>query len=236
MNIDYGLQIRPETFHKNHPFMKSLLLALLATGSLFAGEKATLTLADFTDLNGGAPAGGWKTEEGGVIHLVAQKGTGALISKKEYTNFELTWEWRLEAAGNNGIKYWVTNIKDAKGKGEWLGIEYQMIDDDKHPDGLKGGSHNTGSIYDIFDSAKDKAKKPIGEWNQSRVVVKDGKIEHYLNGKLSSSADTKSEEWKAALAKSKFKNKKGFGPGQGKLMLTEHGDPCWFRNLVITEL
>ena len=216
--------------------MKSLLLALLATGALFAGEKATLTLADFTDLNGGAPAGGWKTEEGGVIHLAAQKGTGALISKKEYSSFELTWEWRLEAAGNNGIKYWVTNIKDAKGKGDWLGIEYQMIDDDKHPDGLKGGSHNTGSIYDLIDSAKDKLKKPIGEWNHSRVVIKDGKIEHFLNGKLCSSVDTKSDEWKAAVAKSKFKNKKGFGPGQGKLMLTEHGDPCWFRNLVITEL
>jgi hypothetical protein len=204
--------------------MKSLLLALLATGSLFAGEKVTLTLADFTDLKGGAPAGGWQTEEGGVIRLVAQKGTGALISKKEYTNFELTWEWRLEAKGNNGIKFWVTEIKDAKGKGAWLGIEYQMIDDDGHPDGLRGGSHNTGSIYDIVDSAKDKAKKPIG------------KIEHYLNGKLSSSADTKSEEWKAAIAKSKFKNNKGFGPGHGKLMLTEHGDPCWFRNIVVTEL
>jgi hypothetical protein len=130
----------------------------------------------------------------------------------------------------------VTNIKDAKGKGEWLGIEYQMIDDDKHPDGLKGGSHNTGSIYDLVDSAKEKAKQPIGEWNQSRIVVKDGKIEHFLNGKPCASADTNSAEWKAAIAKSKFKNKKGFGPGQGKLMLTEHGDPCWFRNIVITEL
>ncbi|MEO0040063.1 MAG: hypothetical protein RIS38_1011 [Verrucomicrobiota bacterium] len=216
--------------------MKSLLLALLATGSLFAGEKTTLTLADFTDLNGGAPGAGWKTEEGGVIHLSAQKGTGALISKKEYASFELTWEWRLEAAGNNGIKYWVANLKDAKGRNDWLGVEYQMIDDDKHPDGIKGGSHNTGSIYDIIDSFKDKAKKPIGEWNQSRVVVKDGKIEHFLNGKPSCAADTRSAEWQAALAKSKFKTKKGFAPGQGKLMLTEHGDPCWFRNLVITEL
>lgn len=215
--------------------MKSLLLALLATGTLLAGEKATLTLADFTDLNGGAPGAGW-TSTDGVIHLAARQGAGALISKREYANFELTWEWRLEAKGNNGIKYWLTNIKDAKGKGEWLGIEYQMIDDNGHPDGLKGGNRNTGSVYDIIDSAKDKATKPIGEWNQSRVLVKDGKIEHFLNGKPCASADTKSDEWKAAIAKSKFKNKKDFGPGQGKLMLTEHSDPCWFRNLVITEL
>ncbi len=62
--------------------MRTLLLALLATGTLLAGEKATLTLAAVTDLNGGAPAGGWQTQEGGVIHLAPQKGTGALISKK----------------------------------------------------------------------------------------------------------------------------------------------------------
>ena len=216
--------------------MKSLLLALLATSSLLAGEKVTLSLADFTDGNGGAPGAGWKTEEGGVMHLAPQKGTSFLISKKDYSSFEMEWDWKLDAAGNNGIKYWVTNIKDAKGKGEWLGIEYQMIDDDKHPDGLKGGSHNTGSIYDLIDSAKDKVKKLIGEWNHSRVLIKDGKIEHFLNGKLCSSVDTKTDEWKAAVAKSKFKNKKGFGPGNGKLMLTEHGDPCWFKNLTIIEL
>lgn len=211
--------------------MKSLLLSLLATSALFAGEKATLTLADFTDLNGGAPAGGWQTQEGGVIHLAPQKGTGALISKKEYANFELTWEWRLEAKGNNGIKYWVTKI----GK-EWLGVEYQMIDDNGHPDGLRGGSHNTGSIYDIVDSAKDKALRPVGEWNASRIVVKDGRIEHFLNGKPASSADTKSEDWKAAVGRSKFRTKQGFAPGKGKLMLTEHSDPCWFRNLAIRPL
>jgi hypothetical protein len=62
-----------------------------------------------------------------------------------------------------------------------------MIDDDGHPDGLPAAATTRGSIYDIVDPAKDKAKKPIGEWNQSRVVVKDGKIEHYLNGKVSSS-------------------------------------------------
>ena len=148
----------------------------------------------------------------------------------------MEWDWKLADAGNNGIKYWVASIKDAKGKGEWLGIEYQMIDDDKHPDGKRGGSHNSGSVYDLIDSAKDKVLKPIGEWNHSRVVVKDGKIEHFLNGKLCASVDTKSDEWKAAFAKSKFAKKVGFAPGKGKLMLTEHGDPCWFKNLTITDL
>jgi hypothetical protein len=218
--------------------MRSFLPALLAftTSALFAADPVKLTLEDFTDGSGAKPAAGWSTEEGGVIQLTPTKGTSFLISKKEYSSFVLEWDWKLADAGNNGIKYWVTNIKDAKGKGEWLGVEYQMIDDNKHPDGLKGGSHNTGSIYDLFDSAKEKILKPIGEWNHSRVVIKDGKIEHFLNGKPVSSADTTSAEWKEHVTKSKFSKKKDFAPGHGKLMLTEHGDPCWFKNLVITEL
>ena len=214
--------------------MKASRILLAAAISLCASawaaaDTATLTLADFTSANGEKPSAGWVTEEGGVIHL-AGKGAGFLISQKEYSEFTLEWEWKLAEGGNNGIKFWVTKV----GGKEWLGIEYQMIDDHKHADGLRGGSHNTGSIYDLVDSAKDKILKPVGEWNTSRIVVKDGKIEHYLNGKLCSSADTKSDDWKACVAKSKFKNKEGFAPGHGKLMLTEHGDPTWFRNIRVT--
>ena len=207
----------------------STLLAHAENGwvSLFDGK----SLAGWTLADGKAPGPGWVVEEGGVLHL-AGKGAGLLLSEKEYASFELEWDWKLAEGGNNGIKYWVTKV----GGKEWLGIEYQMIDDLKHADGLKGGSHNTGSIYDIYDSAKDKVLKPIGEWNNSRVVVKDGKIEHWLNGKLCSSADSKTDDWKEHIAKSKFKNKEGFAPGRGKLMLTEHGDPAWFRNIRIREL
>jgi hypothetical protein len=219
--------------------MKSLLLAatffaITLTSHAADGWVPLLdgkSLAGWTGADGKPPGAGWKIEDGGVLHLEG-KGAGFLLSEKEYSNFELEWEWKLADAGNNGIKYWVTKV----GGKEWLGIEYQMIDDYKHADGLKGGSHNTGSIYDIIDSAKDKVLKPIGEWNSSRIVAKDGKIEHWLNGKLASSADTKTDAWKAAIAKSKFKNKEGFAPGRGKLMLTEHGDPTWFRNIRIREL
>ena len=211
-----------------------LLLALAGCASQVA-EPVSLTLDDFTEPKGEKPGLGWSTENG-VIHLTPTKGASFLISKKDYSSFELTWEWKLAEGGNNGIKYWVNAFDGKNGAKNWLGVEYQMIDDNKHPDGLKGGSHNTGSIYDIFDSAKDKTLKPIGEWNSSRVVIKDGKIEHYLNGRLVSSADANSAEWQEHVAKSKFKTAKGFAPGHGKLMLTEHGDPCWFRNLVIREL
>lgn len=213
---------------KIYRFLFSSAFALCLSAWAVA-DTVTLTLADFTDAKGERPSNGWVSEDGGVIHL-AGKGAGFLLSQKEYSDFELEWEWKLAEGGNNGIKFWVTQV----GGKEWLGIEYQMIDDQKHPDGLRGGSHNTGSIYDIVDSAKDKILKPIGEWNSSRIVVKGGKIEHFLNGKLVSSADTKTDDWKERIAKSKFKSKDGFAPGHGKFMLTEHGDPTWFRNIRVT--
>lgn len=211
--------------------MRTLLLAaaLAFTHALTAAEPVTLTLADFTDLKDAAPSGGWTAESDGTIHL-SGKGGGSLISKQEYSSFELEWEWKVMPGGNNGIKYWVTKV----GGKEWLGIEYQMIDDEKHPDGMKGGSHTTASIYDIKEPVKDKAVKPAGEWNKSKIVVQDGKIQHWLNGKLAAEADTKTPEWQAGIAASKFKNKEGFAPGKGRIMLTEHGDETWFRNIRLT--
>ncbi|MBL9180375.1 MAG: DUF1080 domain-containing protein [Verrucomicrobiaceae bacterium] len=206
------------------------LLALLALASFVsAADPVVLTLADFTNVKGEVPSGGWQAESDGSIHLTG-KGGGNLISKNEYTNFELEWEWKLNPKGNNGIKYWVTKV----GGKEWLGIEYQMIDDSGHVDGLRGGSHTTASIYDIKEPAKDKAVKPAGEWNTSKIIVQNGKIQHWLNGALACEADTTTTEWKEMIAKSKFKNKEGFAPGKGRIMLTEHGNETWFRNIRIT--
>lgn len=211
--------------------MRSIFAFLAAVSLVHAADPVPLSLADFTDVNGKVPAGGWQLDPDGSIHL-AGKGGGNLISKNEYQNFTLEWEWKLNPKGNNGIKYWVTKI----GGKEWLGIEYQMIDDSGHADGLRGGSHTTASIYDIKEPVAGKALKPAGEWNQSRIVVQNGKLQHWLNGALACEADTTTPEWKERLAKSKFKSKEGFAPGKGRIMLTEHGDETWFRNLRITAM
>lgn len=210
--------------------MRTLLLAaaLLAAPLAFAAEPVQLTLADFTDANGKPPSSGWTPEADGTIHL-SGKGAGFLLSKDEYSSFELEWDWKVSEGGNNGIKYWVTKV----GEKEWLGIEYQMLDDQRHADGARP-SHTTASIYDIKEPAPDKAYKPAGEWNHSKIVVQDGKIQHFLNGKLAVEADTKTDDWTQRIAGSKFKSKEGFAPGHGKLMLTEHGDETWFKNLRLT--
>jgi hypothetical protein len=214
--------------------MKYLLTALLISTSLHAGDFVSLfdgsTLAGWHAPDGKAPGPGWVFDQG-ALHLNGTPG-GMLLSDKEYSQFELEWEWKVEEGGNNGVKYWSNKV----GGKEWLGIEYQMIDDHKHPDGLKGGSHTTGSIYDIKEPAADKPLKPVGEWNTSRIVVREGKIQHWLNGVLVCEADTQSEEWKTRIAASKFKNKAGFAPGKGHIMLTDHTDKVWFKNIRIREL
>lgn len=192
-----------------------------------------LKLADFDATS----AGCW-TEESGVLHLTpaAQEGKRThanLISKLSYENFMLEWEWKIAPGGNNGLKYWVQPLGEKK---EFLGIEYQMIDDERHPDAKHKDNHSTGCIYDIKAASTDKPVLPAGEWNQSKLVVNAGKIEHWLNGKLVAHADTQSAEWKELIAKSKFKDKAGFAPGRGHIMLTDHQDETWYRNLRLTVL
>ena len=207
-----------------------LIYVLLIVGFQGASaETLKLSLTHFTDTNGKEPAGGWSTDSDGALHLKGKGGN--LISKLNCTNFILEWEWKVAAGANNGIKYWVTNVD---GKGDWLGIEYQMIDDDKHPDGLRGGSHTTASFYDIQEPEPGKPVRPAGEWNSSRIVVKNGRLEHWLNGKRVGNADTNSEDWKRRVAASKFKNKSGFASGAGRIMLTDHQDETWFRSLRLT--
>lgn len=203
------------------------LFSLLAAGCIAShGPGRTLTLADFTDAGGKAPSGGWSTDTDGTIHLKGRGGN--LITREEFRDFTLDWDWKVAPGGNNGVKYWVT---DVSGAGEWLGIEYQMIDDERHEDGRRGGSHTTASFYDIQEPEPGKPLHPAGEWNHSRVVVQDGRLEHWLNGKRVGVADTNSDDWKRRVAASKFRNKAGFAPGHGRIMLTDHQDETWFRNL-----
>lgn len=210
--------------------MKQLLATIVLASALSAAEPVALSLADFTDAKGNAPAATWVVEADGSIHRTSKAGD--LISKLEYSSFEVEWEWKVAPGGNSGLKYWVISGP----KGGFIGVEYQMIDDERHLDAKKGGSHNTASIYDIKGAAPDKAVKPAGEWNKSKIIVKDGVIQHFLNGKLAVEADTKADDWKQRIAKSKFGKMPGFAPGKGKIMLQDHGDEVWFKNIRITSL
>lgn len=193
---------------------------------IFDGKSLTgWTLAD------GKPiTAGWVAENG-VLHR-AGKG-GDIYTAKEYANFDFQFEWKIAPGSNSGVKYRMALY----GK-SWLGPEYQVLDDDKHPDAkLREGRRKTGALYDLYVPNENKHLMPVGEWNSSRIVAKGSKIEHWLNGKLVLQYDTASDDFKKQVAGSKFSKIPEFNQNpSGRIQLQDHGDEVWFRNLKIQEL
>ena len=227
-------------------FVSSLVFAgaHAADNTLTAAEKSAgwQLLFDGKTLNGWRPyakkpAGGWEVVDG-TLHAIRKDRLGdtkgsELITEKKYGDFELSWEWKVPLKGNNGVKYFVTEERTKS-----PGPEYQMIDDDGHPDGKVGGRlHQTAAFYDVLPPAADKPSKQPGEWNSSRIIAKGKHVEHWLNGKKVLQFELDSPEVKAGIAKSKFSKDAGFGEHiVGHIMLTYHQDDCWYRNIKIREL
>ncbi len=156
-----------------------------------------------------------------------------LVTTGRYTDFELSWEWRIAPGGNNGIKYFVTEDRP-----EAPGLEYQMLDDtgDAHRD-WRGAVHRNAALYDLIAPAADKPMRPAGEWNQSRIVVKGKNAEHWLNGRRVLAYEIGGEAMKTGLARSKFKNFPGFGDKiTGPILLTYQPHVCAYRNIKLREL
>lgn len=178
-----------------------------------------------------APIAGWEIRDG-TLHTLAKSKGVPLITTKTFSDFEFAWEWKLAPAANNGVKYFVTEERPSA-----PGHEYQMLDDERHPDGKIGPHRQTAAFYDVLPPAADKPTKPIGDWNSSRIVVRGNRVEHWLNGRLVLAYELGSPAVKAALAKSKFAQEPHFGEKiAGHLMLTYHDDECWYRNLKLCEL
>lgn len=176
----------------------------------------------------GEPGPGWEVSDG-LLEKIPGKPGGNIITSEAFTDYDLSWEWRIATKGNNGIKYLVTKARPGA-----PGPEYQLLDDDAHPDGKAGPKRQTASLYDILPPAADKPLKPPGEWNHSRIVVRGNQVEHWLNGAKVLDYELGSEELKAAIADSKFKNEAGFGDKiSGHIMITDHADACSFRNIKI---
>jgi hypothetical protein len=156
------------------------------------------------------------------------KGALDIISKDTFEQFDLTWEWKIAPGGNSGVKYFVLEDQPAA-----IGHEYQMIDDDRHPDAKIGPHRQTAAFYDVLP-ASNRPLKPAGEVNTSRVLVQGNTVEHYLNGTRVLRYTLDSPELRAAIAKSKFKDIKRFGKLQnGHILLQDHGNQVWVRNIRI---
>jgi hypothetical protein len=187
---------------------------------------------------------GWEAKDGMLHARPADKTKNLkfddfrlaeLITEKKYTDYELSWEWKVAARANSGLKY---NVTEARPNAP--GFEFQMTDDLANPNHSKPDRdrlHETAGLYFIVPPATDTPYKPAGEWNASRIIVKGNHLEHWHNGKKVMSTELGSPEVKTGIAKSKFKDEPGFGDKiAGHIMLTFHGDEAWIRNMKIREL
>ena len=164
---------------------------------------------------------------------------GDLMTVDKFENFELTFEWKLNKAGNSGLKYNVSEEMSQKFGSQYsaLGFEYQVLDDgDESYKGVLKPSQFTGSLYDLIPS-KNVSLKPLGEFNSSRIVVNGQHVEHWLNGIKVVEYEFGSKELEDAYKVSKFNKIPGFiDKRKAHIVLQNHNDESWFRDIKIREL
>lgn len=216
-----------------------LLLAMLVSLEGVSQKKKWQNLMDFDNwyaykINDGNSTNGW-TLENGVFFTDGKEGD--LVTKKYYENFEFEFEFKVSAKGNSGVIYKVQDKSDdVKEQPYKHGPEYQIIDDVNYP-GTPKDVHKTGGNYDVYAPLVLDAVKPAEQWNKGKIVIKDNKVEHWLNGKKVADYVYGSDKWKEDIAKSKFRSWPYATPkAKGKISLQGHGDNVWFKNLRIKEL
>ena len=243
---------------------REIIRGLLAVAALSVGAGACeIRRVDDEGAGGGAPsreesaapgeAGGWKLLSDGTLDAWRGYGRdnapsgwsasgdtiafapgvegGTLITRERFGDFELAFAWRISEGGNSGVFYRVTETEAAP---YWSGPEYQILDNAGHSDG--GASETSAGANFALHGPGEDHSRPVGEWNHSRIFVQGELVEHWLNGALIVAYELRSDEWRAAVAASKFADWPAYGmAAAGHLGLQDHGDAVWYRDVRVRE-
>ncbi len=189
------------------------------------------------------PEQGWEIKDGELIVLSSggaeSAAGGDIVTEELYGDFELKVDFKLTPGANSGIKYYVdTNIN--KGEGSSIGLEYQILDDNLHPDAKLGnhdGSRTVASLYDLIQAKTEKPINEIGEWNSAYIISKNNHVEHWLNGMKVLEYDRGSDDFLKLVSESKYAKWPNFGLlEKGSILLQDHGDRVAFKNIKIKSL
>ena len=193
------------------------------------------------------PEGHWTIEDGAIKKIpsgevpLQEDGQplqgGDLMTQDTFEDFELSLEWKVSLAGNSGIKYNVSEKMSMSFPPEQaaLGFEYQILDDDTHPD-AEEETHRAAALYDLIEP-EGKMLKPVGEYNSSRILFQGKHGEHWLNGIKVLEFDLDTEAFRELVAKSKYRTIEGFAQKRnGHIVLQDHTDVVWFRNIKIRRI
>jgi hypothetical protein len=178
---------------------------------------------------------GWKVIDNTLYFDPSAKDGGDIVTNEEFDNFHLKLEWKISPKGNSGIMFYVKEDPDKYKQTYHTGPEMQILDNEGHSDAAIK-THRAGDLYDLIAVSKETVK-PVGEWNAVEIKADRGKLDFYMNGEHVVNTTMWGEGWRTMLANSKFKEWSDFGTFKsGKIALQDHGDPVWFRNIMIRRL
>lgn len=195
------------------------------------------------------PEGHWVVDDG-TIHKVASGAVptaadgqplegGDIVTETTFRDFELVLEWKVAPGANSGVKYNVSEELSMQHEPVHaaLGFEFQILDDDLHPDALNGPNRTAGALYDLIPPNAERSLRPVGEFNEARIVFQGSHGEHWLNGSRVVTFDLGTPRFDSLLAVSKYQPIEGFADRRsGPIVLQDHGDDVWFRSIRIREL
>lgn len=223
------------------------IVFLTAVGSISRGidkKGPWISLFDGKSLKGwhlfnkpGKVIENWTVEDGAMVchGFKGPSGSGDIVSDRQFENFELSWEWKVDKGSNSGVFYHILEGPQHK-RASGTAPEYQIIDDVGFPGKLEEWQ-KTGADYAMYIPNEKKKLKAVGSWNTAKIVFDRGHVEHWLNGKKILEFEAWTPEWNKLKTEGKWKEYPDYGSSRiGAVGFQDHGNKAYFRNIKIREL